>query len=85
MNPNKVLLIGLKPEVVDFSRWPELSVEKLNQQFEKIVEELAANGYQKSSCTRYFLPSPGGGDSMEGVKIASFPSTRALWTTAFFK
>ena len=37
----KVLLVGLKAEVVDFSKWPQLSEEKLNNAFQMILEQFA--------------------------------------------
>ena len=44
--PNKnVLLIGLKPEVVDFSQWPGLSAKKLNAGFKDVVNQLQTLGF----------------------------------------
>lgn len=49
--PNKsILLIGLKPEVVDFKQWPHLSVEKLNASFQQIINDLENLGYNAEWC-----------------------------------
>lgn len=49
--PNQhVLLIGLKPEVVDFSQWPGLSAEKLNAGFKDVVNQLQTLGFTPEWC-----------------------------------
>ncbi len=45
-----VLLIGLRSDVVDFSKWPELTREKLEASFEKTIAELTKDGYNAQWC-----------------------------------
>ena len=49
-NNNKILLVGLKSSSVDFEKWPQLSVEKLEKAFSSIVEELTKNGFSARWC-----------------------------------
>ena len=46
----KVVLVGLKLDVVDFKKWPELSKEKLEAAFEQVFNELTENGYEAEWC-----------------------------------
>lgn len=46
----KVLLIGLKSDAVDFKKWPQLTKEKLEAAFLKVVSELKENGYDAKWC-----------------------------------
>ena len=46
----KVLLVGLKAEVVDFSKWPQLSEEKLNSAFQMILEQFADANIEAEWC-----------------------------------
>lgn len=50
MSEKHVLLIGLKPEVVDFKQWPDLSVEKLNASFKEVLSQLQALGFVGEWC-----------------------------------
>ena len=51
MNANKrVVLLGLIPEVVDYSRWPELTPEKLIAQLTADEGTLNALGYEAQLC-----------------------------------
>ncbi len=50
MSEKNVLLIGLKPEVVDFKQWPDLSVEKLNAGFKEVLSQLEALGFLGEWC-----------------------------------
>jgi hypothetical protein len=51
MNANKrVVLLGLIPEVVDDSRWPELTPEKLIAQLTADEGTLNALGYEAQLC-----------------------------------
>lgn len=43
-------MIGLKSSAVDFEKWPELSVEKLESAFAKIEDELSEAGYDPVWC-----------------------------------
>lgn len=47
--PN-VLIVGLDPAVVDFSRWPGLSEDTLRAALQAEREALAADGYDVSIC-----------------------------------
>ncbi|MGF1448725.1 MAG: hypothetical protein ACFB20_04855 [Opitutales bacterium] len=46
----KVLLIGLKASAVNYAKWPELSVEKLEAAFKQILADLKAAGYWAKWC-----------------------------------
>lgn len=46
----KVLLVGLQSSSVDFEKWPQLSVEKLEKGFSEIIEELTRKGFSASWC-----------------------------------
>lgn len=46
----KVLLVGLKASVVDFRKWPDLSVQKLEAAFNAAVSELSESGYTAQWC-----------------------------------
>ena len=50
MSAPKVLLIGLHPSSVDYTKWPELSPEKLNNAFEQARAELEAAGFEGAWC-----------------------------------
>ena len=51
MNNNlKILLVGLQASSVDFDKWPELSVEKLEKAFADISEALTNQGYSAKWC-----------------------------------
>ncbi len=45
-----VLLIGLKSSAVDFEKWPQLSVAKLENAFASILSDLSAAGYSARWC-----------------------------------
>ena len=49
-NPKRVLLIGLRSDVVDFAKWPGLTREKLEAWFGQIVVDLQALGYAPAWC-----------------------------------
>lgn len=46
----KILLVGLQSSSVDFEKWPQLSVQKLEQAFSDILEELTQNGFSAVWC-----------------------------------
>lgn len=46
----KILLVGLQSSAVDFEKWPQLSIPKLEQAFSDIVEELTQNGFSAVWC-----------------------------------
>jgi hypothetical protein len=46
----KLLLIGLDPSVVDYSRVPGLTPEKLQKALESDISKLNAEGYEASIC-----------------------------------
>ena len=46
----KVVMIGLRSDAVDFSKWPELSVEKLEAAFAKVASDLSAAGHDPVWC-----------------------------------
>ena len=46
----KILLVGLQASSVDFEKWPQLSVEKLEKGFSDITEELSKQGFLASWC-----------------------------------
>ncbi len=48
--PPRVLLIGLRSEVVDFSKWPGLTREKLEGGLQQVQEELESKGYDAAWC-----------------------------------
>ena len=50
MEPKRVVLIGLDPDVVDYDRWPGLSPEKLVKGFEADRAAFAAAGYEADVC-----------------------------------
>lgn len=45
-----VLLIGLRSDSVNFEKWPQLSVEKLEASFKQVISELATEGYAATWC-----------------------------------
>ena len=47
---NKVILIGLRADCVDYEKWPKLSEEKLELAFAAVLKELASAGYEASWC-----------------------------------
>ena len=47
---NSVLLVGLKSSAVDFGKWPDLSVEKLEQAFSDVRNELIQAGFDARWC-----------------------------------
>ena len=46
----KILLVGLQSSSVDFKKWPQLSVQKLEKAFSDIIEELTQNGLSAVWC-----------------------------------
>ena len=50
MEPKRVVLIGLDPDVVDYDRWPGLTPEKLVKGFEADRAAFAAEGYEADVC-----------------------------------
>lgn len=46
----KVLLIGLAADQVDFQKWPELNVAKLEAAFAEVVADLTAAGFHALWC-----------------------------------
>ena len=46
----RILLIGLHPDFVDFERWPQLSPEKLFSAFEQIESTLRSQGHDSRIC-----------------------------------
>lgn len=46
----KVLMIGLRSDSVDFEKWPQLSVEKLEAAFQQVLGELEDAGYDALWC-----------------------------------
>lgn len=46
----KVLLVGWNPDVVDFSKWPELNAEKLRKALNADSDSLKALGYETDQC-----------------------------------
>ena len=46
----KVLLVGWNPDVVDFSKWPGLNVDKLRKALSADCESLNALGYEANQC-----------------------------------
>ncbi|MEL6769299.1 MAG: hypothetical protein AAFP17_19135 [Pseudomonadota bacterium] len=46
----KVLMIGLKSSAVDFEKWPQLSVEKLEAAFVQVLGEVREAGYDAAWC-----------------------------------
>ncbi|MEM9346739.1 MAG: hypothetical protein AAGB26_08990 [Planctomycetota bacterium] len=50
MRQPKVLMIGLRSDAVDFEKWPQLSVEKLEAAFEKVLGEMADAGFDARWC-----------------------------------
>ncbi|MDJ0624236.1 MAG: universal stress protein [Desulfocapsaceae bacterium] len=47
---SKILLVGLQSSSVDFEKWPQLSVEKLEKAFSDIIAELTQHGYSAVWC-----------------------------------
>lgn len=45
-----VLLIGLKSSAVDYKKWPQLSVEKLENAFAAVRSELTEAGFRAHWC-----------------------------------
>ena len=50
MKIKSVLLMGLKAPVVNYAKWPQLSVERLEAAFSQIQTDLAALGYDARWC-----------------------------------
>lgn len=50
MANKQVMLIGLDPTVVDYSRWPGLNAEKLEMGLNSDKQALESNGYSVSLC-----------------------------------
>lgn len=51
MQPHpRVLLVGLKASVVDYTKWPELSPAKLEAAFERVRSDLDAEGFHAVWC-----------------------------------
>lgn len=50
MSARKVLLVGLDPGVVDYSRWPGLSAEKLEAGLRRDEASLNESGYSAHLC-----------------------------------
>ena len=46
----RVILIGLKPEVVDYSNWPDLTPEKLMEALKVDEATLNSLGYDAQLC-----------------------------------
>ncbi len=46
----KVLLVGLQSSSVDFEKWPQLSVQKLEKGFSDIIEALTQKGFLATWC-----------------------------------
>lgn len=46
----KVLLIGLRSDCVDYEKWPQLSVKKLETAFEEVISQLSHEGYAAVWC-----------------------------------
>ncbi|MGD1978389.1 MAG: hypothetical protein PVJ98_03280 [Akkermansiaceae bacterium] len=46
----KIVMIGLKSSAVDFEKWPDLTVEKLEAAFSAIEAELSGAGYDPLWC-----------------------------------
>jgi hypothetical protein len=46
----KVLLIGLRSSSVDFTKWPDLTAEKLEGAFAKILQDLTSQGFLAKWC-----------------------------------
>ena len=50
MSTKNVLLIGLDPSVVHYSRWPGLTADKLEAQLRRDVTALEESGYSARIC-----------------------------------
>ncbi|MDJ0788712.1 MAG: hypothetical protein QNK05_18030 [Myxococcota bacterium] len=50
MSGKRVLLIGLASSAVDFDKWPELSVEILEDAFRKVQKDLESAGFEAAWC-----------------------------------
>ncbi|MBB6429770.1 hypothetical protein [Algisphaera agarilytica] len=50
MNRPRVLLVGLASSAVDYDKWPDLSVEKLEAAFEQVASEAASAGFDARWC-----------------------------------
>ncbi|MEM9726248.1 MAG: hypothetical protein AAF909_12430 [Pseudomonadota bacterium] len=46
----RVLMIGLKSSAVDFKKWPQLSVEKLEASFAAVRDGVRAAGHEPEWC-----------------------------------
>lgn len=46
----RVLLVGLRSDVVDYAKWPELTPEKLEAAFQSVLSELEDAGYKAEWC-----------------------------------
>lgn len=47
---SKILLVGLQFSSVDFEKWPQLSVEKLEIAFSDLIDELTKKGFSATWC-----------------------------------
>lgn len=57
--PNKpVLLVGLHQDAVDYTKWPDLSPDKLKQAFSDVRSQLAAAGYDAHWCLLHAPTKP---------------------------
>ena len=50
MSKAKVLAVGLKPSVVDFSKWPSLSADKIKKASAELSSKLTEIGYTPKIC-----------------------------------
>ncbi|WOE75716.1 hypothetical protein [Alterisphingorhabdus coralli] len=50
MSKGSVLLVGLDPAVVDYSRWPDMSEESLTAMLNAEVQSLLDNGFDAEIC-----------------------------------
>lgn len=47
---SKILLVGLRSDSVDFSKWPDITAESLQRAFEEVKEQLVGAGYTVRWC-----------------------------------
>lgn len=50
MSKAKVLAVGLKPSAVDFSKWPSLSPDKIEEASTELSSKLTEMGYASKIC-----------------------------------
>ena len=50
MRQTKVLLVGLRSSSVDFDKWPQLSVEKLEAAFEQVLGDFKRDDFDARWC-----------------------------------